>query len=127
MNLGEYISILEKIKNSRMVVPTGLGKCDSWRGSYDELCFSPIKNISIHDMLANAKNALKKTFYGYKGGEYTMSPFTEIHIEPDSCSWTDGEYAAQFIHSIDSNIDTEWKTEDWLVRKAVNLIINGIV
>lgn len=126
MKLGEYISILEKIKNSRHIVPVGLGKCGSWRGSYDELHFSPVKDISIHDMLANAKGALKKTFHGYEGGEYQMSLNTEIHIETDYGSWTDGEYAALFVHGLDGAIDVDGRTEDWLIRRAISLIIDGI-
>jgi len=127
MKLGEYITILEKIKNSRHIVPVGLGKCGSWRGSYDELHFSPVKGISIHDMLANAKGALEKTFHGYKGGEYQMRLNTEIHIETDYGSWTDGVYAALFVYGLDGAIDVDGRTEDWLIRKAVSLITDGIV
>ena len=128
MKLGEYIDCLEKIKNSRHVVPIGLGKCGSWRGSYDELHFSPVENISIHDMLANAKGALKKTFHGYKGGEYQMTRNTEIHIETDYGAWTDGGYVALFIKTkLNPDIDVDGRTEDWLVNKAVSLITEGII
>jgi hypothetical protein len=80
MNLGELIKALEKIENKDAVVEHGFYNPHSWRGSYEELAFEPTKNVTIQSMLDCAKEALGKTYEGYKGGDFKMKEYTDIHI-----------------------------------------------
>ena len=59
---------------------------DSWRGSYDELAlgydnFDNKKPHNVKEFLKIAKEAIGGTFYGYKGGEFTMDKDTPIWID----------------------------------------------
>lgn len=79
MNLGELISKLEKIPQDTHI-EYGFGSPMSWRGSYYELAFEPVKNTTIRDMLFYAKDAIGNTYSGYKGGDFTMDEQSEVHI-----------------------------------------------
>lgn len=81
MGLGELIEFLEK-QDPEKVVPLGFGKPHSYRGIYEDLAFEPVENVTIGEMLRDAKYALGKTFYGYKGGEYTMHEYSDVWISP---------------------------------------------
>ena len=88
MTLGEYIKRLESA-NPKQEVSLGLGNPHSWRGSYAELAFEPVKNTTIGEMLVEAKKAIGSTYEGYKGGNYTMTTNTTINVEYYG-EWTDG-------------------------------------
>lgn len=79
MTLGELIERLEATPGD-FVFTNGFGRAISWRGSYDELAFEPASNVSAKEMLTEAKSAVKRTFSGYKGGEYRMDLHTPVHI-----------------------------------------------
>ncbi len=79
--LADLIKFLEEQDPEKMV-PYGFGVPDSYRGFYADVAFEPVENASFGDMLAHAKSALGSTFDGYKGGEYTMSEFTDCWISP---------------------------------------------
>jgi hypothetical protein len=89
MNLATYISTLEAFNSTTPVVfahggiPTRLV---SWRGSYDELSLDwdmePRTPPTVEELLADARNALEKTFTGYKGGQYRMHETTPIWADP---------------------------------------------
>lgn len=56
---------------------------DSYRGYYEQLAISWIdrgaqNRISVGEIISILKNAIGKTFYGYKGGEYEMNEFTPV-------------------------------------------------
>lgn len=68
MNLKEVIELLETYPTNT-VAELGIGKPLSWRGDYSQLAFYTAKNITVGDMLINAKSALGNTFTGWKGGE----------------------------------------------------------
>ena len=89
MNLGEYIAILDKCKNKNRVIKKGLGNPDSWRGSYDELAFDIVENITIQEMIDCAKDCIGKKFRGYKGGDYIFDESTRINIDSYG-EWTNG-------------------------------------
>lgn len=95
MNLGEYIARLER-ENPDKKVPMGLGKPHSWRGSYDELSFEPVKDTTVGEMLADARSAVGKTFIGWKGGEYTMTEFTRINVDFRG-KWSDGSQLLEML------------------------------
>ncbi len=66
--LSDVIAALEAA-DPEHISPIGLGSPHSYRGYYDDVAFTPRRNISIAKQLAFAKSALGKTFTGYKGGE----------------------------------------------------------
>lgn len=79
MTLGELIKILEKAPQD-LVVPRGFRNPQSWRGDYFQLAFEPAENISVAKMLADAKSALGTHYEGYKGGDFLMDEYSEVHI-----------------------------------------------
>lgn len=52
----------------------------SYRGYYSELAFEPAENVLISSMLAGLKDALGKTYQGYKGGDYKMHEWVDVWI-----------------------------------------------
>ncbi|GAB2866240.1 hypothetical protein [Hymenobacter ruber] len=79
MDLHDLITALEK-QDPSIVVKHGFHNPHSWRGIYSELAFEPTENISVGDMLAAAKSALGTTYEGWKGGDFVMQGYTEVHI-----------------------------------------------
>lgn len=79
MMLGELIKVLRKA-DPNQVVPMGFAVPHSYRGSYDNVAFEPMTNTTVREMLAAARSALGKTFYGYKGGEYRMDKATDVYL-----------------------------------------------
>lgn len=78
MTLKELIERLEKEPNKFLKL--GFTNAHSWRGSYSELAFEPCEGAKVSDMLYEAKNALGKTFEGWKGGDFTMNEYTEVFL-----------------------------------------------
>lgn len=79
MSLGDLIAALERL-DPTLRVPLGFGHPHSYRGYYDELAFEPRENVTIGAMLADARSALGSTYEGWKGGDYTMSEYTPVHL-----------------------------------------------
>lgn len=79
MTLGELIERLKK-ENPDNIVKLGFHSPHSYRGYYDELAFETKRDVRVGDMLAAAESSLGKEFTGYKGGEYTMGPHTDVHL-----------------------------------------------
>lgn len=76
MTLGELISRLKELGN---IDVDGFNKPDSYRGYYTDLAFEPThKKEQASNLLEIAKECLGKKFYGYKGGEYTMTKITPV-------------------------------------------------
>lgn len=85
MTLQSLIEALERAPADR-VVPFGFGRPHSYRGFYDELAFEPKENVTVGEMLADAKSAVGRTFQGYKGGDYTMDGWTHVWLAEYGCS-----------------------------------------
>lgn len=79
MMLGELITALEDA-DPDYVAPMGFGEPGSYRGDYAQVAFRPETNVTVGYMLRMAKSALGSTFTGYKGGEFTMSRYTDCYI-----------------------------------------------
>lgn len=79
MTLGELIAALEKPDPSRKV-PLGFASPHSYRGIYAELAFEPKADVTVGEMLASARSALGATYEGWKGGEYTMTGYTDCWL-----------------------------------------------
>lgn len=79
--LGELIEALEaELAKGDRRVPLGFTEPHSYRGYYEQLAFEPAANVLVSDMLADAKRALDATYPGYKGGDFTMTKWTEVWL-----------------------------------------------
>lgn len=84
--LGELIILLENVKNKDLPVIFDYGEyrpicLDSWRGAYGELAINYSDKespISCAKLLKELKEAIGKTFEGYKGGDYVMGKNTPL-------------------------------------------------
>lgn len=85
MTLAELIAALEAVDPDRML-PLGFSNPHSWRGVYSELAFEPTANVTVREMLADARSALGATFEGYKGGQYTMDGLTDCWLDEEGSS-----------------------------------------
>lgn len=79
MMLKDVIRILER-EDQEKIVKNGFGVPHSYRGYYDSLAFEPKENVSVADMLKDAKQSMGKTFTGWKGGEFVMDERTDVYI-----------------------------------------------
>lgn len=79
MGLQELIDALAAADQNH-VAPLGFAEPMSYRGYYYDVAFEPAHNVTVASMLAHAKSALGATFMGYKGGDYTMGPYTDCYI-----------------------------------------------
>ena len=111
MNLGEMKELFSSYPKDT-VLGYGLGDVFSWRGAYDEPCFSIQENTLVGDCLAEVELALCLTFSGYKGGEYTYEDWQTPHFEETSRDYTDGGYLQSKLFDIAQSDDTTveiWK------------------
>ena len=86
MTLGELIDTLKSFPKDYLVfikpydlIPDGFA---SYRGYYDQLALNYDINGSctVEKLLKLAKQSVKKTFIGYKGGEFVMTKNTPVWI-----------------------------------------------
>ena len=105
LTLGELILKLEAVSNKDKPVVFDFGEqvpigLDSWRGSYAELSFHHEKETPkpVSEILGMLKEAVGRTYEGYKGGDFTMTRHTPIWVANWSRSSVDGykdkEYAS---------------------------------
>lgn len=85
LNEGEHIILLELIEtlekeDPNLIIPNGFNSPHSYRGNYCDIAFEPAENITIREMIECAKEAIGKTYEGYKGGDFKMSGSTNYHI-----------------------------------------------
>lgn len=85
MTLGELIEALEAADPTR-TVRHGFTHPHSYRGYYNELAFEPASNVTVADMLADARSALYATYEGWKGGDFTMHGHTDCWLSGEGCA-----------------------------------------
>lgn len=84
--ISDLIQFLERCPPSSIVVYDN-GKIPrylcSWRGDYTELALSQdgAFPISVGDILKDLRDAIGKTYEGYKGGEYQMNGATGVYCD----------------------------------------------
>lgn len=78
MTLGELIEALEALAPDR-AISVG-GEADSYRGYYSDLAFEPGMSGTVGELLATCRDAMGKSFEGYKGGDYYMAANTPIWL-----------------------------------------------
>lgn len=88
MRLKDLIQELEQADPNHYA-PLGITSPHSYRGYYNELAFEPIEGVTVAAMLADARSAVGATYTGWKGGEYTMSENTPVHIAVEGSTGTE--------------------------------------
>lgn len=88
MKLQQLIDRLEQCKQDAYVNwdfgHAKITKALSWRGIYAELALGWSDDegfANVGELVAHLKSCIGKQFTGYKGGEYVMTPFTEVHCD----------------------------------------------
>jgi len=99
ITLGAFINLL-KSADPEKYVSYSLGDLHSFRGEPLHLAIYHSNGATVKEMLDHAKEALGKTFQGYKGGEYVMHENTEIHFAHYGSIEEYPEQLAQFINSV---------------------------
>ncbi|WP_305012358.1 hypothetical protein [Hymenobacter mellowenesis] len=67
-------------QNPNKFVPMGFHNPHSYRGYYSELAFEPVEKVTVGKMLECAKEALRNTYEGWKGGDFTMNSYTDVYL-----------------------------------------------
>lgn len=97
MILQNLIKFVQGLDDNK-IYKYGLSYPFSWRGKYDEVCFSiEYGNFTKDQMMVNLVCATLDTFEGYKGGEYTYDLQTRVNFEEDYGSYSDGEYENKYF------------------------------
>lgn len=79
MTLGDMIDALAALDGDRLV--DGLGELISYRGYYEDLAFAPTTETrTVADLLAECREAMGRTFEGYKGGDFLMGENTPLWL-----------------------------------------------
>jgi hypothetical protein len=79
MTLDELIAALTAA-DPDLVCPDGFDNPHSYRGYYTDLAFEPASDVTVGDMLANARSALGATYQGWKGGDFEMDGRTDCWL-----------------------------------------------
>jgi hypothetical protein len=86
LSLGELIARLRQEPDQARRIKVGFDNPHSYRGYYMDVAFELAQDVSIGQMLAAAESALGATFQGWKGGDYTMSKYTDTWlVEREGC------------------------------------------
>lgn len=86
MTLGELISALErKEESSPLRFDFGYfypSRLCSWRGAYEQLAitYESEGKCTVGQFLNILRDAVGKTFHGYKGGDYVMDERTRVWV-----------------------------------------------
>jgi len=57
----------------------------SYREYYDEVGFEPASHVSVAEMLSCVERALRDSFRGYHGGDFSFYSCTRSHISNEGC------------------------------------------
>lgn len=79
IKLSSLIKMLESVPEDKVVV-NALGNLHSFRGHPSHLAIYSCNQSTVKMMLSEFKNAIGKTFNGYKDGAYVMHEDTEVHF-----------------------------------------------
>ena len=87
MTLGGLIEKLSSLKQDNPITydfgSLGPTKLKSYRGTYSELALGyeeDSRSLKVSDLLKICKDAMGKTFEGYKGGDYVMGENTPVWV-----------------------------------------------
>ena len=91
LTLGELIDGLKEMPSGAEVLIVigdkcfGIGDLNSYRGRYSNLALSPSKHAafcSVSMLLRDLQDAVRRTFRGYKGGDYLMDVGAPMWASP---------------------------------------------
>ena len=88
VTLGGLIAELDKLEWDRPVEFVGGGSPrspHSYRGYYSDLSFEHGGEINAKELLAMCRDALGRSFEGYKGGDFVMKEDTPLWAAPYGC------------------------------------------
>lgn len=101
MTLLEFKKHIESFPGGH-IFQYGISEPFSWRGSYDQVAFSIVKEKQTRDdILSKIQKAYDEVFYGWKGGEYRYGNYTNVNFESGISSWTDDRYTIDWIEKIE--------------------------
>ncbi len=84
--LESLINVLEDEPADKRV-KVGFKNPHSYRGYYHDLAFEVTEDVTVGEMLADARSALGATYQGWKGGDYIMREHTSVWLVPEEgCS-----------------------------------------
>lgn len=52
----------------------------SYRGYYEDLAFCVAENVTVGQMLADARSAVGTIYQGWKGGDYRMEEYSQVWL-----------------------------------------------
>lgn len=117
MELKDFKQQIENAEKDK-IFDYGISSPFSWRGSYDEVAFEILEQpMSREDILSKIQEAYENVFYGYKGGEYRFSDWTNVNFEEGKGDYTDGGYCSDMIAKIEGG-DAYESQEARLVKLA---------
>jgi hypothetical protein len=80
MSIDEILKSLNMVKGSTAIRQVGTEFCSN-RGYYEHLSMAPANDeMPVKEFMAVLKAQIGKTYYGYKGGEFTMAGHTQLFI-----------------------------------------------
>jgi hypothetical protein len=82
MTLDELISALAAEDPCR-ILPLGFSHPHSYRGIYSDVAFEPTRDVTVGQMLADARSAVGTTYQGWKGGDSTMDGYTDVWLSEE--------------------------------------------
>lgn len=97
--LADLINRLEREEDKSVTLALGFENPHSFRGEYSDLAFETANNVTIQQMLDDAKGALGKTFSCWKGGTAVMHRYSNLWIvlEEGMEGETIGELLMEFL------------------------------
>ena len=117
MELKDFKQQIENAEKGK-TFDYGISSPFSWRGSYDEVAFEILEQpMSREGILSKIQEAYENVFYGYKGGEYRFSDWTNVNFEEGERNYTDGGYCSEMIAKIEGG-DVYESQEARLVKLA---------
>lgn len=103
MQLGKFKEYIESFPEDK-VFAFGISNPFSWRGSYDEVCFSITQeHMTRNEVLKKINLALTESFTG-RFGNYTYKEWDNVNFEACQGDFSYGEYTAKKIQEIEGGI-----------------------
>lgn len=90
ITLGEMQTILRSYPEGT-ILKYGIGQVFSWRGAYDEPCFTIERDVNIGHCLQVIDEALCDEFRGWKGGVYEYNGSSPVNFETGPSAYTPNE------------------------------------
>lgn len=83
----------------------------SWRGIYAEAAVEPAANRTVAELLTDISRLLSETFEAWKGGDYTYSGYSELHLSYEGQS-TEHDWGAVLASIALAVAENQRATED---------------